>query len=238
MKIQHRTTLFRTLLALLIGFFTSPGIFAADEGLDKLEDFRGWYNTNIVWGMGQNWLGNVGSSVRTGEGFDSVDQLQFFGALGYRLNENWALWQGFLWQRSDFSVVGKDEYRPFQQLTYKEKYGDWTFSTRSRLEERILDWHAGDVSLRFRQQFRGEYALTDTWYVAGTEEVMFNLNNVVGTNRLEGVDQNRAFAGVGYVIDKNTKIETGYMHRWSHDLTGVVGDSQDNIWQTALNLSF
>lgn len=201
------------------------------------EQTQGWFNTSLNWNITDEWVGNFATSTRSTDEFEDIGTVQVGVDLGYKLNDKWTIYQGFVWDGSSFNTERKDEFRPYQQVVYKQKFGDWTLALRTKLEERIFDYHNNDLSMRFRQQVRGEYALNDKWYLAASEEVFVNINNVEGLRNKAGVDQNRVFGGVGYNLTEQAKVEVGYLYRWVHGFD-VTEDVDQHILYTGFNYSF
>lgn len=188
---------------------------------------QGHFTDNILWSMDMETR--------------MIDDISEFGsqsvapALGWKINENWSIWQGFKWEGKydNASDTWGHEYRPYQQLSAVYKFGDFAIKSRTRFEERIFA-NGDDMSLRFRQQVRGEYALSDSWFLAASEEMFVNANDTVA--RPDGFSQNRLYGGVGYKMTPNATLEMGYMRRWDNGFSG--SDKDTNILMTTMGFSF
>ena len=90
----------------------------------------------------------------------------------YNLGQNWTAGTGFAYVSSktfdpaSTSTLAVPELRPFQELSYKQKFDKITFSHRYRIEERFVRKTASDklvdgynFNFRFRYQFGFDYNL-------------------------------------------------------------------------------
>ena len=136
--------------------------------------------------------------------------------IGWTLNERSTVWAGYGWIRtSPLSGFEFDEHRIWQQWTWSKKTGVWKFALRSRFEQRFVEL-GDDVGLRFRQFFRAQHnlpGLPRMWLVCW-DELFYNLNDT-DWGAQSGVNQNRAFAGVGYQPSPNCRwrVEAGYLNQ-------------------------
>lgn len=155
------------------------------------------------------------------------NQLLIRPGLGYAVGGDHTLWYGYAYIRTD-SVSpddGFDEHRMWQQWTYTPTAGRWSFLHRSRLEERWVETGT-DVGLRWRQMARAQYTFTDSsrWSAIAWDEVFFHLNDTDWGARA-GFDQNRAFLGVGFRsdADSRTRVEAGYLNQFIYRRGGADG---------------
>lgn len=137
--------------------------------------------------------------------------------VGYAIDDLQTIWAGYAWINTA-PVFGNnfDEHRAWQQWTATPSIGDWKFLHRSRFEQRWVET-GDDVGLRWRQLARGQRSLPNhprlssvTW-----DEIFFNLNDTDwGAN--SGLDQNRAFIGMGFKRDPNSRFRTeiGYLNQF------------------------
>ena len=146
--------------------------------------------------------------------------------LGYAFAEDQAVWAGYGWIRTS-PVVGADfdEHRIWQQWTATPSCGDWKFLHRSRFEQRWVET-GDDVGLRWRQLARGQLVLSQCpqWSLVLWDEVFLNLNDTDWGAR-DGLDQNRAFIGLGYkrCPDSPVRTEVGYLNQFINRQGGIDG---------------
>lgn len=146
--------------------------------------------------------------------------------VGVKLNEEQALWAGYAWILTS-PVQGNDvdEHRFWQQWTSTSSLGEFQVTHRSRFEQRWFE--TGDeVGLRWRQMLRVQRALAGSprWSLIAWDEIFFNLNDTDWRART-GLDQNRAFFGVGFRRSSQAPVRTevGYLNQFVNDQGGIDG---------------
>lgn len=146
--------------------------------------------------------------------------------MGLKVAEDQALWAGYAWILTS-PVEGDDfdEHRFWQQWTAAPSVGDFRFLHRSRFEQRWVET-GDDVGLRWRQLHRAQRILTNCpqWSLIAWDEVFFNLNDT-DWGAQAGLDQNRAFLGVGFKRCANAPVRTevGYLNQFTNDQGGEDG---------------
>lgn len=143
-----------------------------------------------------------------------LEQLLLRTGIGYDLtenNNNVMLGYAFILSRPFVNGEKNEniEHRIFQQYTTKQKFGRFNLQHRYRLEERFLQ---DDFRMRFRYQIglslplNNKEMLPKTLYASLYNEIFLNLDSPT-------FDRNRVYGALGYVINKNMKIEVGYMNQ-------------------------
>ena len=156
-------------------------------------------------------------------------------ALGYTLSPHWSAWAGYGYSRTGkpYTSTPYGEHRPFQQLVWTDRAGDFTLKYRLRLEERMPDT-GDDLGLRLRHQLRISHPLAVakplSWIAWG--EVFLNLNTTDYGAR-QGVDQYRGFAGLGWKWSDRLRSEAGYLRQFAPR----PGQADRVIHVLALNLA-
>lgn len=151
---------------------------------------------------------------RNFDGIGDLEQLLIRTGIGYDLtenNNNVLLGYGFI--LSQPYVKGEKseniENRIFQQFITKQKFGRFNVQHRYRLEERFLQ---DDFRMRFRYllglniPINNKEMLPKTLYVSAYNEIFLNLDSPV-------FDRNRVYGALGFIINKNMRIEAGYMNQ-------------------------
>lgn len=185
------------------------------ESLDEDSDLRWWFDTH--YRLRDDTNGFNQSIVRPG--------------LGYAIAEEQALWAGYAWIRTS-PIAGDDfdEHRFWQQWTATPSSGPWRFLHRSRFEQRWVET-GNDVGLRWRQLARAQKILSDCpqWSLVTWDEIFFHLNDT-DWGATTGLDQNRAFIGLGYQRSSqhHGRIEAGYLNQFINRREGGV-DSMNHI---------
>lgn len=192
------------------------GIFTAGATLLQAQqnDLGAWYmyfgNSKISKKL--NFHNEI--QYRNFDGIGDLEQLLIRTGIGYDLtenNNNILLGYGFI--LSQPYVKGEKtentEHRIFQQYITKQKFGRFYLQHRYRLEERFLQ---DDFRMRFRYflglniPINNKEMLPKTFYGSVYNEIFLHFNSPV-------FDRNRVYGALGYVINKNMRIEAGYMNQ-------------------------
>lgn len=144
--------------------------------------------------------------------------------VGYQLGESATLWAGYAWiHTSPEATPAFDEHRIWQQATWSNEGCGSSLSYRSRLEQRFVET-GSDTGWRFRQLFaaRRPLALAPRLTLVAWDEIFMNLNDT-DWGAVDGFDQNRAFAGLGFKADPRSpvRIEAGYLNQYVHRSTAA-----------------
>ena len=138
-------------------------------------------------------------------------------ALGYALSDTLSVWQGYAWN-VDYpkGADAIDENRIWQQLVWKAPTWLGNFMSRNRLEQRFVET-GDDVGWRFRELLKLAYPLPRDWSVVVWDEIFVGINSPdwfspAGIDK--GLDQNRAFVGMGYNFGPQLRVEAGYMNQF------------------------
>lgn len=155
------------------------------------------------------------SHIRSIPDKNTINQVIQRNMLGYWFTPKWGVYGGY-----DFVVntlIGQNrsihEHRLMQQLSYRNRWSKTNLEIRSRLEERVLHTYKGpQVRLRERAYLTLGPIINSARPVI-YDEVFLNLNHQNwGSPRF--VDQNRAFLGLLFQLNKTLVLETGLMHQW------------------------
>lgn len=208
------------------------------------EDFQTWGNVTATGSLDfinpnlknfKYWLEGQG---RFGLNTSDFSQAILRPGLGYQINGQASVWLGYAWVPTDepFAKTAFDENRIWEQFLWSDKFSFGTLTSRSRLEQRFIPM-GSDVGWRFRQMLKVSVPMPfapDFSFVA-SDEYFVNLNKTdYGAD--DGFDQNRAFAGIGYNINKNIKTEIGYMNQYIRRANNP--DLMNNILSINLFLNY
>ena len=177
-----------------------------------------------------NWLIYIGSKKLEGKwnlhneiqyrNYDAIgdlEQLLLRTGIGYNLSENnnnLLLGYGFI-KSENYAANGLDkitvnEHRIFQQFTSKQKVGKLSLTHRYRFEQRFVE---DDFKARFRYflafklPFKGTEEAPSKCYLSAYNEIFLNTKSSV-------FDRNRVYGGLGYQLNKNVRLEAGYMNQF------------------------
>lgn len=172
-------------------------------GNKKIDDKINWHheaqyrNYNAIGDLEQLLL-------RTGIGYDLTENNNnLLLGYGYILSQNYV--------NNTDEKISINEHRIYQQFVTKQSFGRVNFQHRYRFEQRFIEEE--DLKLRFRYFLGLNIALNkkqfedQTIYFSGYNEIFLNSEKDV-------FDRNRLFGGLGYMLNKNTRFEVGYMNQF------------------------
>ena len=143
-----------------------------------------------------------------------LEQLLLRTGVGMNLTENNNnLLLGYAFVHTEPYIDGTDrkrsfdEHRIFQQLVTRQGFGRLLLQHRYRLEQRFF---RGDFRVRFRYALGVNLLLNapkmdkGTCYLAASNEIFIHGDKPV-------YDRDRVYAGIGYVLRKDLRMEVGVM---------------------------
>ena len=144
---------------------------------------------------------------------EQKNQIIARGGLGYNItpgNHNVLLGVAYVQTNFQDDLVNKpsvEEKRIYQQYLFKQNFKNLYTTHRFRLEERFLP---NDFGCRTRYFLSGQRPLNgkalnkSSIYGSFFNELFVDVKN-------KKFDRNRLYAGIGYAIDNDIRIETGYL---------------------------
>ncbi len=133
--------------------------------------------------------------------------------LGYTFNEgknNVLLGYGYILSKNYIDdtddKISINEHRIFQQFTSSQYIGNVKLNHRYRFEQRFVE---DDFKMRFRY-FLGlnvPFSKSSNYYLSAYNEIFLNTKTAI-------FDRNRLYGGIGYQLNKNIKLEAGYMNQF------------------------
>ncbi|NNC50417.1 MAG: DUF2490 domain-containing protein [Flaviramulus sp.] len=178
-------------------------------------DFGNWliYIGNLK--LDQKWNIHNEIQYRNYNAIGDLEQLLLRTGIGYTFNEskNNILF-GYGYILSDNYIgdsdekVSVNEHRIFQQFVSKQNVGRVKLSHRYRFEQRFVE---NDFKLRFRYFLALNIPLgsveSSKYYLSAYNEIFLN-------NKSSIFDRNRLYGGLGYNLNKNIRLEVGYMNQF------------------------
>ena len=162
-----------------------------------------WNWHNEVQYRNYNFAGDTQQLLlRTGIGYNLTDNNNNL-LLGYAYINS----QNYVGDTDD--KIGNDENRIYQQFTTRQNFGRFYVQHRYRLEERFLK---DDFQMRFRYFLAlnvpvNKPTMEDkAFYISAYNEIFINAES-------PAFDRNRVYGALGYVINKNIKVEAGFMRQ-------------------------
>ncbi len=165
-----------------------------------------------------------------------LQQLLLRTGLGYNISENnnnILLGYGFIlgktYANNSDDKISTNEHRIYQQFITRQNFGRIFIQHRYRIEERFLPQ---DFQMRFRYFLSFNIPINHknmdakTIYASAYNEFFFNGQNTY-------FDRNRLYGAIGYVLNKNFRVEAGMMAQ-------TLQNKNRNQFQVVLfnNLSF
>lgn len=189
-----------------------------NSALAAENDFQLWTNITTTGSVSKElpkvkyWLEYQG---RFGEDASTLSQLLLRPGIGYQLVPSTSIWIGYAWIHTaqPFATNPNNENRIWQQILWNNKSQRFLFTLRSRLEQRLLP-NTLHTAWRYRQLLKISYFIPhhEKFMLIGMEEIFYHINNFNQQNN-SGLDQNRAFIGVGYKTTAQSTIELGYLNQ-------------------------
>lgn len=196
-----------SMVALTIALVLPNFINAQDSNFGNWLIYIGNKKINSKW--------NIHNEVqyRNYNAVGDLEQLLIRTGLGYTFNEgknNILLGYGYILSENYVgdtdNKISVNEHRIFQQFTSKQNIGSVTLNHRYRFEQRFVE---DNFKMRFRY-FLGlniPFAETSKYYFSAYNEIFLNTQSAI-------FDRNRVFGGIGYTLNKNLKLEAGYMNQF------------------------
>lgn len=218
-KYEWKTEAFPKLV--LLALLISPACaFSQDSNLGNWLIYIGEKKVNTHW----NWHHEI--QYRNYDAIGDLEQLLIRTGVGRNLTENnnnlllgyaYINSQNYVAESDDKTKV--DEHRIFQQFITRQNFGRMFLQHRYRFEQRFVE---DDFSLRFRYflainiPINNKTMIDRTFYLSSYNEIFLNTGDNV-------FDRNRLYGGLGYKINKNIRLETGYMNQF------LVNKNRDQI---------
>lgn len=197
-----------TIIIFLFMLFISSRMLGQDSEVGNWFLYFGNQKINDKW----NWHNEV--QYRNYNFAGDLQQLLLRTGFGYNLSENNNnILLGYAFIRSENYItdssekIGSNENRIYQQFITRQNFGRVFIQHRYRIEERFLP---DNFKLRFRYFLSlnipvNKKSMVDkAIYLSAYDEIFLNAESPV-------FDRNRIYGGLGYVINKNFRVEVGFM---------------------------
>jgi len=186
--------------------------------------------------INQNWNWHNEIQYRNYDFIGDTNQLLLRTGLGYNLTENnnnvllgYAFVNTHKYITNSEQKQESNEHRIFQQFITKQNFGRFYFFHRYRVEERFLP---DDFQVRLRYFLSASIPLNKK--TLDKNAIYFSTYNEIFVNTEKPLfDRNRIYAALGFVINKNFKVEAGFMSQ-------ILEQSNRNQFQIVIfnNLPF
>jgi len=189
-------------------------ILLTTMGFAQKSDIGNWLIYIGNQKINNNWTLHNEIQLRSYDIIGDTNQLLLRTGIGYNLTENnntVLLGYGFIntqkYLPNSDDKIDFNEHRIFQQFTNRQKFNRLYIQHRYRIEERFFP---NDFQMRFRYFLAINVPLNkktmdkNAIYLSGYNEIFLNTEKPI-------FDRNRLYGALGYVINKNIKIEVGLM---------------------------
>lgn len=137
-------------------------------------------------------------------------------AMGYAVTDRLTLWAGYTYLPTENygqGYVGEQDVWPGIRYIFPTKLG--TVTLREMLEMRFTRGDAPGIRPRTLVKLIHPFEFEPRLGLVLWDEFFFNLNNVANNPNggLSGFNQNRAFAGLSWIVNESTRMEFGYMNQ-------------------------
>ena len=200
---------------------------AVADSADHIYDnnFNQWFVYSGDHKVSDKWGVHLEGQWRRWE-FNTPQQLLLRPGINFHLTDNVTLTGGYAFVSTHRagqypSLVPYNENRLFQQVAITHRAKRLNLQHRFRLEQRFVErrtllpdgnrvTQGHNYFNRARYMFRLTTAINENWYFATYNQLFINMAPLKGSSAF---GQNRAFAGVGFGIYKDSRLEFGYMQQ-------------------------
>jgi hypothetical protein len=217
MKIKKGYLFIFLLLAI---FFTEP-ITAQENGLDK--DLQSWNVIRLTVPVSEKWSVALQNEARFSDDISKLDEYIVKLYTHHKFSKKFGLSFGYKYidRPSD-----SNEREPWAEALFPHAYNKWQVSHNVRFEARIYEGLEG-ILPRLRYLFNWSRQLGDSFmYVGGFAAIRFNLAEK-GAGPVEGFEQVRINANIGFHLGQITRLEIGYLYRY--EVERAAPNFSDNV---------
>ncbi|MGI4022139.1 MAG: DUF2490 domain-containing protein [Janthinobacterium lividum] len=202
-------------------------LFAFKIALAQTNEFTGWGAWFYSHRFSKHWGVLFDAQFRSADDWKYLRNPLLRPAINYYFDKNKQLSAGYLFtgthRKNETENIFRIEQRIFEQFIVTHKVGfNKQLQHRFRLEQRFVN-SQGNQSKYFAQRlryfargiipFKKDSAFTKGIFIGLQNEIFVNVQNRARLNG-EFFDQNRAYAAVGYRLNKRIDLETGYLNQY------------------------
>ncbi|MFV0572994.1 MAG: DUF2490 domain-containing protein [Xanthomarina gelatinilytica] len=199
----------RTYLVVLTLFLALPYSMNAQES-----NFGNWLMYFGNKKINPKWNIHHEAQYRNYNAIGDLEQLLLRIGLGYTFNNgknNFLMGYGYIlsenYLKDTDEKVSVNEHRTFQQFIIKQSLGIAKINHRYRFEQRFIENKDFKMRLRYFIGLNVPFKKTSDFYLSAHNEIFLNTESPV-------FDRNRLYGGLGYNINKNIRLEAGYMSQF------------------------
>ena len=192
----------------LIATICTEPIIAQEEELDK--DLQNWDVIRLTVPIGEKWSVGLQNEARFSDDISKLDEYIVKLYTHHKFSKKFGLSFGYKYiNRPD----DHNEWEPWAEAVFPHSYNKWQVSHDIRFEARFYESLDG-ILPRIRYLFNWSRQLGDSFmYVNGFAAIRFNLAEK-GAGPVEGFEQFRMNANLGFHLGGITRLEVGYLYRY------------------------
>jgi hypothetical protein len=190
-----------------------PRLAPGDEPARK--DVQFWTPTIFQTNLTPRWALQFDTQIRLIDNLRALQNSLVRPSVVFMPGRRLTLNLGYAWVPY-FHPARTDEHRLWQQVMLTVRTGGWTLLPRVRFEQRRIPV-VDRVSFRLRGQVKVLHALpgSSRWQLSVSDEVFFNLNDVVPAPA-RGFATNRTQIGLVRRVTPRLSVETGYLLQYAN----------------------
>lgn len=241
------SNMFKTPSVLIASIALGLILTAPVSAVDRVEDFNTWTGIEMIGGLSSinpNLKYKLFAQGRFGDNSTRFTQALIRPGIGYAINEKITVWLGYDWVPTSRPLALKhpfNDHRIWQQLSLRDNYSFGTVISRTRLEQRFFDIPgSSDVAYRYRQMLKLSTPMplvSPRVSFVVWNEIFVDLNSMDAGIR-SGLNQNWAFAGIGYRLNKKTIVEVGYLNQYINRPQSPRPDQMNHVLSVTMLVNF
>lgn len=199
----------------------------------QTQNLGSWNIVNVKSSLSKNTTFVFEMQARSQSFYDDFFYHEYKGAVNFKLKNGFEILFGlgryttYQFEGNFKNPLQNDELRPWQQITYKHKLGNFLIDHRIRAEQRFFK---NNYRNRFRYRLNATLPLGNreikekTFYATSFNELFFN-------NEVPRFERNRFFLGGGYEFSEQFTLQTGWLFQYD---IGQKRDLSKHFIQTSL----
>ncbi len=192
------------------GIKQSAGFWTQAVGEGNLSSLDERLSTVRLWVESQGRFNNS----------NPMENMSFYqglirSAVGYAVTDRLTVWGGYTYLPTENygqRYVGEQDAWPAIRYIFPTRIG--TFTLREMVEMRFTRGDAPGIRPRTLIKLLHPFEFEPRLGLVLWDEFFFNANNVANNPNggFSGFNQNRAFAGISWIVNENARLEFGYMN--------------------------
>ncbi len=229
--------------ALFIGMIAFSTLSAQENDPNIANQFNSWFMYFGNHRLSERWGLHTEYQWRRSEGAKFWQQSLMRLGIDYYTKSNVMLTGGYGWIVTypyGEQPIGQEttEHRLWQQLILNQTAGRFNFQHRYRLEQRWIEntAGAGDAwTYANRARYRLFVAIPlnrktmteNTWFLALYDEIFLGFGKNVSKKNI--LDQNRAYAAIGYQLRPGVNLQLGYLYHQVFKSDGIRRENNHTL---------